>query len=183
MKQKKNGRPDTVWRPVTPGLDRHIRRRVRVFAGCLAVLCFGGLTARLFWLQLLDPDLAGVLDLEAVRPFLQGPLWRRIRQAKQVLREEPFITSLPASEIVPGASGQASVLVQGIADLVLVFEDHAEIVDYKTDRSRDPEYYKKEYAGQLQLYRRAFALRLGVPVNRLTIYAFSLQQEIDIPLQ
>lgn len=56
MKQKKNGRPDTVWRPVTPGLDRHIRRRVRVFAGCLAVLCFGGLTARLFWLQLLDPD-------------------------------------------------------------------------------------------------------------------------------
>ena len=134
-------------------------------------------------LQLLDPDLAGVLDLEAVRPFLQGPLWRRIRQAKQVLREEPFITSLPASEIVPGASGQASVLVQGIADLVLVFEDHAEIVDYKTDRSRDPEYYKKEYAGQLQLYRRAFALRLGVPVNRLTIYAFSLQQEIDIPLQ
>lgn len=56
MKQKKNGWPDTVWRPVTPGLDRHIRRRVRVFAGCLAVLCFGGLTARLFWLQLLDPD-------------------------------------------------------------------------------------------------------------------------------
>ena len=134
-------------------------------------------------LQLLDPDLARVLDLEAVRPFLRGPLWRRIRQAGQVLREEPFITSLPASEIVPGAPGQAGVLVQGIADLVLVFDDHAEIVDYKTDRSRDPDYYKKEYAAQLQLYRRAFALRLGVPVNRLTIYAFSLQQEIDIPLQ
>lgn len=134
-------------------------------------------------LQLLDPELARVLDLEAVRPFLQGALWRRIRQAEQVLREEPFITSLPASDVVPGAPGQASVLVQGIADLVLVFDDHAEIVDYKTDRSRDPEYYIKEYAGQLQLYRRAFALRLGVPVNRLTIYAFALQQEIDIPLQ
>lgn len=56
MKQRKNARSDTAWRPVTPGLDRHIRRRVRVFAGCLAVLCFGGLTARLFWLQLVDPD-------------------------------------------------------------------------------------------------------------------------------
>lgn len=56
MKQKRTDRPGTAWRPVAPGLDRHIRRRVRVFAGCLAVVCFGGLLARLFFLQLLDPD-------------------------------------------------------------------------------------------------------------------------------
>ena len=56
MKQRKNRGADAAWRPITPGLDRHIRRRVRVFAGCLAVLCFGELTARLFWLQLLDPE-------------------------------------------------------------------------------------------------------------------------------
>ena len=56
MKEKRNGQSGTTWRPVTPGLDRHIRRRVRVFAGCLAVLCFGGLLARLFVLQLLDPE-------------------------------------------------------------------------------------------------------------------------------
>ena len=74
------------------------------------------------------------------------------------------------------------MLVQGIADLVLVYDDHAEIVDYKTDRSREPDYYIKEYAAQLRLYRRAFALRLGVPVARLTIYAFPLGAEIDVPL-
>ena len=56
MKQKPNGQSGTAWRPVTPGLDRHIRRRVRVFAGGLAILCFGGLLTRLFWLQLIDPD-------------------------------------------------------------------------------------------------------------------------------
>lgn len=133
-------------------------------------------------LQLLDPELAKVLDLEAVRPFLQSPLWRRIRQASRVLREEPFITSLPAADIVPGTPDKVKVLVQGIADLVLVYDDHAEIVDYKTDRSREPDYYIKEYAAQLRLYRRAFALRLGVPVDRLTIYAFSLGAEIDVPL-
>ena len=32
-------------------------------------------------------------------------------------------------------------LVQGIADLVLVFDEHAEILDYKTDRSRDAAFY------------------------------------------
>ena len=56
MNHKKTDRAGSVWRPVTPGLDRHIRRRIRVFAGCLAVLCFGGLLGRLFWLQLVDPD-------------------------------------------------------------------------------------------------------------------------------
>ena len=76
----------------------------------------------------------------------------------------------------------AQVLVQGIADVVLVFADHAEILDYKTDRSQDPAFYIRSYAKQLQLYRYAFAMRLGVPVTKLTIYSTTLAQEIDIPL-
>ena len=49
----------------------------------------------------------------------------------------PFIAALPADEVVPGSGVPgAEVLVQGIADLVLVFDDHAEILDYKTDKSR-----------------------------------------------
>ena len=73
--------------------------------------------------------------------------------------------------------------MQGIADLVLVFDDHAEILDYKTDRSTDAEFYLREYADQLRLYRRAFAQRLRVPVTKLTIYSFTMQQEIDVPLR
>ena len=82
-----------------------------------------------------------------------------------------------------GESGQAPVLVQGIADVVLVFDDHAEILDYKTDKSRNATYYIESYAAQLRLYRRAFALRLPVPVTKLTIYSFAMQDEIDIPLE
>ena len=137
-------------------------------------------------LQLLDPALADKLDLDAVRPFFESTVWRRIRLAKQILREEPFITALPAAEITPaagqGSAAEAEVLVQGIADLVLVFDEHAEILDYKTDRSRDAQFYVDEYAAQLRLYRRAFAQRLTVPVTKLTIYSFALADEIDIPL-
>ena len=139
-------------------------------------------------LHLLDPELAKVLDLEQVRPFFASGVWQRITAARQVLREEPFITALPAGEVVPEAAGQgraakAPVLVQGIADVVLVFDDHAEILDYKTDKSRNATYYIKSYAAQLRLYRRAFALRLPVPVTKLTIYSFAIQDEIDIPLE
>jgi ATP-dependent helicase/nuclease subunit A len=135
-------------------------------------------------LVVLDADLAEKLDLARVQPFFESGVWRRIRTARRVLREEPFITALPASQITPEAEKtDAEVLVQGIADLVLVFDDHAEICDYKTDASKDPDFYKKEYAAQLRLYRHAFALRLDVPVTKLTIYSFTLQQEIDIPLR
>ena len=137
-------------------------------------------------LQLLDPALADKLDLDAVRPFFASAVWRRIRLAKQILREEPFITALPAAEVTPaaeqGSAAAAEVLVQGIADLVLVFDEHAEILDYKTDRSRDAQYYIDEYAAQLRLYRRAFAQRLAVPVTKLTIYSFAIEDEIDVPL-
>ena len=137
-------------------------------------------------LQLLDAALAYKLDLDAVRPFFDSAVWRRIRLARRILREEPFITALPAADITPaaqqGSAAGAEVLVQGIADLVLVFDEHAEILDYKTDRSRDAQYYIDEYAAQLRLYRRAFAQRLSVPVTKLTIYSFAIGDEIDVPL-
>ena len=137
-------------------------------------------------LQLLDAALADKLDLDAVRPFFDSAVWRRIRLARRILREEPFITALPAADITPaagqGSAAEAEVLVQGIADLVLVFDEHAEILDYKTDRSRDAQYYIDEYAAQLRLYRRAFAQRLSVPVTKLTIYSFAIGDEIDVPL-
>ena len=148
----------------TPDLDAEVQRQIDA--------------------RLLDAGLADKLDLDRVRPFFESAVWRRIRHARAVLREEPFITALPAAQITPEAGEcEAEVLVQGIADLVLVYDDHAEILDYKTDRSRDAAFYIKEYAAQLQLYRRAFAQRLAVPVTKLTIYSFTLGEEIDIPLQ
>lgn len=57
-------------------------------------------------LHLLNPELAKVLDLEQVRPFFASGVWQRIAAARQVLREEPFITALPAGEVVPEAAGQ-----------------------------------------------------------------------------
>lgn len=72
-------------------------------------------------LKLLDADLADKLDLDRVQPFFESGVWRRIRAARKVLREEPFITALPAGQVTPEAGNtDAQVLVQGIADLVLV---------------------------------------------------------------
>ena len=44
-----------MMRYLTPQLDRKVVRRARFLAAVLAAACFGGLLARLFVLQLLDP--------------------------------------------------------------------------------------------------------------------------------
>ncbi len=128
-----------------------------------------------------------MLDLEQVRPFFASGVWQRIAAARQVLREEPFITALPPEKSSPKRRGRGErprprcwcrALRCGAG-----VDDHAEILDYKTDKSRNATYYIESYAAQLRLYRRAFALRLPVPVTKLTIYSFAMQDEIDIPLE
>ena len=138
-------------------------------------------------LHLLDPELAKVLDLEQVRPFFASGVWQRIAAARQVLREEPFITALPAGEVVPEAAGQgraakAPVLVQGIADVVLVFDDHIELLDYKTDRVEAPQELTGRYALQLKLYAAMVRRQLGLPVTEAVLYSFCLGQAVKVEL-
>ncbi|MDL2324672.1 UvrD-helicase domain-containing protein [Ruminococcaceae bacterium OttesenSCG-928-A16] len=129
----------------------------------------------------LQPDMAEMVDRESLNAFFASPLWVRMQAAKQVLRETDFITAIPASQLMPGLPeelGEEPVLVQGIADAVLLFDDAAEIVDYKTDRNKTPAELVEAYQKQLQTYQMALQKKLGLPVRRLTIWAFALGVEV-----
>lgn len=136
-------------------------------------------------MQLLAPELAARLDYAALRAFFKSSLFARICSAGQLLREYDFITALPAAAAAADKTADyagAEVLVQGVADLVLVNEAGAEIVDYKTDRGKTPAQLLRAYRGQLMLYARAIEKRLGLPVRRCTLYSFALGAEVDVPL-
>lgn len=133
----------------------------------------------------LAPDMADRVDGESLQKFFASGLWQRWQAAGQVLRETDFITSMPAGVLSPGLPAKLAaepVLVQGIADAVLVFEDEAEIVDYKTDRGKLPAQLLEDYRRQLQTYQLAIQKKLGLPVRRLTIWSFALGQEVNVPL-
>ena len=49
-------KPAPAPRHITPEQDRHMRRRTSFFCLAMAVVCFGVLLARLFVLQVLDPE-------------------------------------------------------------------------------------------------------------------------------
>ena len=57
-----------------------------------------------------------------------------------------------------------------------------EILDYKTDHNVTAQQLAELYRDQLLLYAYAIGSRFGQPVTKLTIYSFSLGQEVDIPV-
>ena len=141
--------------------------------------------------KLTPPEIAGKLDVSKIRRFVEGEAFARIRAAKQVLRELDFITALPASAVLAAqgsarpqadsAAAQARVLVQGIADIVLVFDDHIELLDYKTDRKKTEQEFLDAYRAQLELYALAIEKRFAPkPVTYQGIYSFSLNRLLEV---
>ena len=128
--------------------------------------------------------LAEKLPLARIAAFLQTPLAARMRTAQTLLREYDFITAVPAKFVadMPDALAYQPVLIQGIADVVIINGTEAEIADYKTDKGKTPQQFIEAYAAQLQLYRAAVEKRLGVTVTACTIYSFALGAEISVPM-
>ncbi len=135
-------------------------------------------------LQLTAPEIAEKLDAVCIRRFVESEAFAKICAAEQVLRELPFITALPAAAVLAAqgaptqelpAAADAQVLVQGIADLVLVYPDHLELLDYKTDRRKAESDFLRAYRAQLNLYAIAIEKRFAPKkVTYKGIYSFAL---------
>ena len=117
--------------------------------------------------QLVAPEIAEKLDVSRIRRFVEGEAFAKICAADEVLRELAFITALPAEAVLAaqGTEGVRAegeqVLVQGIADLVLVYPDHLELLDYKTDRRKTEADFLRAYRAQLNLYALAVDKRFA----------------------
>ena len=140
--------------------------------------------------KLTAPEIAEKLDAGRIRRFVESEAFARICAADEVLRELDFITALPAAEVLAAqgtapadsaAVAQARVLVQGIADLVLVFPDHLELLDYKTDRRKSEDDFLAAYRAQLDLYALAISKRFAPkPVTYKGIYSLELGKLIEV---
>ena len=140
--------------------------------------------------KLTAPEIAEKLDAKRICRFVESEAFARICAADEVLRELDFITALPAAEVLAAqgtapadsaAVAQAKVLVQGIADLVLVFPDHLELLDYKTDRRKSEVDFLATYRAQLDLYALAISKRFAPkPVTYKGIYSLELGKLIEV---
>lgn len=147
---------------------------------------------RLVSMQFLTESDLQLINRYTITRFLKCDLCTRILTAQKeghLLREYAFIHELPASEVaedLPEDCAQETIVVQGIADCILVEEDGLVLIDYKTDWLDTPEAFVSRYARQLAIYAQAlnqlFAHRYAPhpAVKQCVIYALHLGQEIRI---
>ena len=77
-------------------------------------------------------------------------------------------------------AGEDRVIVQGIADCVIIDEDGIVIVDYKTDRIAKESDLADRYREQLRIYADALGPMLGKRVKQKILYSFHLDKAIEV---
>ena len=138
--------------------------------------------ARLREGQFLDEREADSIKPEAIAAFFSSALGQSTLHADKVLREYQFLDSIPASEFAEssGDAVQEEILLQGVADCILIERDHAVLIDFKTDRVKDPSVLKERYSQQIFLYRRSLEKMLDVPITECYLWSFYLGTAVPV---
>ena len=84
--------------------------------------------------------------------------------------EKQFMMYVPYNEIYRDSTLDTKILVQGVVDLILEFDDHIVLVDYKYSNSSIHNLVKK-YNVQLMLYKLAIEKAFKKPVTKSYIYS------------
>lgn len=142
---------------------------------------------------LLSEEQIAALDLAALANFWQSELGQKIRsQAQQVRRELAFTARFDAMELRAllraGTALDASlapddfVVVQGVADLVVLLPKEIWLVDFKTDEVTPAELAAKvkHYEPQLKLYALALARIYQRPVTECHLHFLATAKTVRI---
>lgn len=115
----------------------------------------------------------------AVLAFCQSDLGKRMAQASEVRREYPFSVLFSGGTYLPDIEEGEEILLQGVVDCLFREGNQWILVDYKTDHLDTEDDFRKRYAVQLALYKRAVEQISGVRVDQVYIYSFHLNTSID----
>ncbi|HTA95480.1 MAG TPA: PD-(D/E)XK nuclease family protein, partial [Verrucomicrobiae bacterium] len=142
--------------------------------------------------KVLSADERGVLDLKAVAAFWNSKSGKKIlTKAANVMRELAFTAKFSPAELskIIGTKSEAGlegefVVVQGVADLVVLLPEEIWLVDFKTDEVHADELADKIkiYSPQLKFYASALAKIYSRPVTNCWLHFLSAQKTVDVKI-
>ncbi len=140
---------------------------------------------RLYEWQFLSETEAESVSISALKKFFAGDVFARILKSKVVKREMRFLTQLSAAVIKPDLSDRLKgedIIVQGAVDVCFAEDDGIVILDFKTDRTDNPQELITAYGEQLNIYGLACEKIFKMPVKEKIIYSFHLNKEIIVDI-
>ena len=98
----------------------------------------------------------------------------------KVYKEKEFVVKEKLCNLI-STSLQDEILLQGVVDLFVVFEDEIVLIDYKYSNSTSDNYLIEKYKNQLKLYKIAIENAIDKPVGKS--YLLSLKNSKIIPVE
>ncbi len=125
-----------------------------------------------------------------IKGFVQTDLFRRMVSSSKLYREYRFTVNIPAElalanepDIIQNSSGNSdgiSSVMQGAIDCIFEESDGMVIVDYKTDRVKQPQELSERYSLQLKLYKAAAEKLFEKPVKQCYIYSLHCCEAVEV---
>jgi ATP-dependent helicase/nuclease subunit A len=142
--------------------------------------------------NILSADERAALVLKNIAAFWNSDFGAKIMaKAANVKRELPFTAKFSSQELseIVGTKSEAGlakefVVVQGVADLVVLLPQEIWLVDFKTDDVRAEQTVEKTgfYAPQLRLYARALEKIYHRPVTDCRLHFLSAQKMENVKI-
>lgn len=136
---------------------------------------------RLYEWQFITETEAKCADRKAIEKFFKSEIFSRISASVNVRREMRFLTEIPANQLdteLDSAFEDEKIVIQGAVDLCFEEDDGIVVLDFKTDRTTDPQHFIDAYSFQLDVYSKACEKIFGKPVKEKIIYSFAADREI-----
>lgn len=133
--------------------------------------------------QALTEELAEKIAIDNIMEFLDSDVGSFIIQnAAHLSREEPFAMLLPANQLFTDYQNQDEILIHGIIDGYLEFDDEILLYDLKTDHytPEREETLIDRYRGQLHLYKEALEKAKQKPVKSAYLIFLQGNKAIDL---
>ncbi len=141
--------------------------------------------------QILTSEQKVALNLPALASFWASETGRKIRaNVKHVQRELSFTARFSPRELselvdkkLESTTEDEFVVVQGVADLVVLLPDEIWLLDFKTDHFADGELADKVklYEPQIKLYAAALGRIYRRPVTECWLYFLALSKTVECP--
>ncbi|NMA84190.1 MAG: helicase-exonuclease AddAB subunit AddA [Epulopiscium sp.] len=125
------------------------------------------------------------ISIPSLITFGRSTLVQRMKEAKMVKKEMPFVMGRPAKSLYPDLEElpevqEEIILVQGMIDCYFEEEDGLVLVDYKTDYvpNGQVDIIKERYRTQIELYTQALEQIIGKKVKEKILYLFSIHEMV-----
>lgn len=111
---------------------------------------------------------AGLVDVGGITKLLSNTQFiELVSGADKVLKEKEFFMTLDSTDYSKDAVSGDKIVVQGIADLVIIKNNKLSVVDYKTGMLNESKL--QQYKKQINLYANALSKSYKMPIEKLYI--------------